>query len=229
MTDSSTAKVLYSDFNGASNGGITILSSGGAQFSHVNTLQCGYGMILGPGNGQIIKGIQVDSMYLDTSTNENLRIAPSPGGTISSSVFTNLWLSSSQTGVGAQIGLPGGGTTQGITFTNPVAIGNHSHGMLIQNAASIVITGFQVTGNNQGSVGADGIYSDSTATDIVINSGRSGPSASFPVGTQNCGIRFAGSTSANNLMAIGNDLSGNVSGLCIGTPGSGVTTSPNIT
>lgn len=230
LTDNAAnVKVINAEISSTSFAGVYIESSGGAQFINVNTLQCGYGMTIGPGSGESVKGIQVLNSFLDTSTNENLRIAPNSGGTISSTVFTNLWSSSSQTSVGVRVGLTGGGTVQGITFNAPIIIGNAQHGIIMQNTSSINITGAQITGNSTSSIGAyDGIYSDLNATNISITGSRSGPSASFSGGGQNCGLRFAGSTSANNLIATNNVLDGNVTSLCIGTAGSQVYTSPNV-
>ena len=228
LGQNANVKIARVEINGCSGAAFDIQASGGVVISDSATLQCQYGMQISPGSGQTVKAVEVTNTYLDTSNQENLRIAPAAGGTVVSSVFTGLWLSSSATSGGALVGISGGGVVQGLTFNSPIIVGNAGHGMVLQNSSSINIVGAQITGNSMGSPGVfDGIYSDTNASLISITGSRIGPSASFGAGGHNCGIRFAGATSAPSLIAIGNTLGGNTAGLCAGTLGPQVYTSPN--
>lgn len=150
----------------------------------VECLQSERGLVLQPGNGEVVKAVISSGLVLDSNRRENLLVAPTgidcdayvsgnpPAcGLVAQLQFVNLWAASSIRSAGVRLDTTGGGVVDGVNLLGPTAGNNFGSGIetVGGNLQNLFITAPAVGFNNVGDISASGIsFGDSSSHFSVI-------------------------------------------------------------
>lgn len=227
--------VLNVTFKNVSVAGLTgecfyLQNVGGLQASGGNeSLRCNRGLVLAPGNNEKVDGILWYGAFLDTSTNENLLIAPTGSGCtmwtsntsplcglVSQVLFVGARPSASVTKAGVVLDSTGGGLIDGAQFIGVESGLNAEEGFkaIGSNTRNISLTSPKIAQNNISNAGKAGIYVGAGVTNVNIVGGCSGYCAKIVPHLSSSGttygVQFA--AGASYWSVIGVNLSGNATG-----------------
>jgi hypothetical protein len=171
--------------------GIHIINGGGIFISNSFLDGNTNGILINPGNGQLVLDVWGTNLDLDTSTTTGLTIDTSAGtGKARNMTFSNVrtgFANNGSTTAGRGIFIAGSGSTD-ITFTGGEDVRNVQEGIYIHGGSDIRIANRLVLGNSvQGSGTWNGINIDG-GDKITISGGASGPYNDGGGNNQNFGI-----------------------------------------
>lgn len=199
--------------------GVGCVWAGGIQILNSDLLQNSQGLALIPGNGQVCTAVQVTNTYLDSSVNNNLRIAPTGTGKVTSSSFNGVWFASGNgaggtTGTGVSI--VGNGTTGGIVFSGCTILNNYDGGFYVDSADHVTLTGSLIISNNQGNNSINGVKI-TNSTHVAVVGNVVGSSATMISNLFNQAVGVSIDATNDYVIYLGNDTAvGNTTGASIG-------------
>lgn len=178
------------------------------------------GLVIAPGNKEIVDGVLWNGSFLDGSDTAGLLIAPTGTGRVSQLQLVNLRPAFTQNGPGVLIDTTGGGVVNGILSTNLNAGPNSEEGVKIlgSNTKQIHFVNSRLSCNNTSNTGKSGAYVGSGVSNVTFIGGCSSTcSLQHPstVNRQTYGLEFA--SGASNYVVQGMDLTGNVTGPILNT------------
>lgn len=194
--------------------GLEIVAVSGLKLQNPDFFLNGINVLIDPGNGQLATAIQSTDGFIDTATNEGVKIAPTGTGRVTDSQFTSLWSASNGQSTGAAGVLLQGTTAsiRSVTFTSPRLLNNGGPGFSNQGSFGTDLIGPEIGFNSQTSSGAySGISVGAGVSNWTVMGGRSGPGTQFTTSTQKYGLEIAAG-SGNNFAVQGTDFTGNLTG-----------------
>lgn len=182
--------------------GIAISNNGGSQFTSIDSIQAGYGIVINPGTGQSVKWCNFTDVYCDTCATNPFAMITTGTGIIYGTVLENCWASSGS-GVGFLVN-GAGGAIDGTYLTNARVVNNQQDGIVLQGSVfNWHQIGGMVSGNSQASMTYSGINVAATVSGSVFEGIRVGPAAGLG-DTQLFGLILA--ASIDSLTIQGCDL-----------------------
>lgn len=183
--------------------------------------QCGSGILISPGNGQLCENIFFVNCSVDSGSGTGLTIAATGTGAIRRAQFTSCWASSNAThGVNVS---GAAGTIDDVQFIGLRCYANGQYGFLCSGsgAINIVLEACIMAGNSTASSGtANGIGFGTGTNSFQVRNCRSGPIGG-QLNTQGYGCVLTDATSDKFLIS-GNDFSGNLTGGLLNSTGANV-------
>jgi len=191
--------------------GIVIDNASGVWGYNTDTFQTNNGLYISPGNGQLVENCFFLKCAYDSGTGNGLTIAPSGTGAARRIQFTSCW---SGTNAAHGVNIVGAaGTIDDVQFLAYRAYVNGQYGILCSgsNAINIALSECIASGNSSSSSGTyHGIAFGTGSSKFWVRNCRSGPIGNMS-NTQGYGLIMTDSAT-NNVMIVGNDFTGNVTG-----------------
>jgi len=194
--------------------------------SDISALWGQYGLLVDPGDGDIVENVFVSQGAIEGCVYDAIRITPShANGKVRRFFFGNgSWACMSNRGV-----LIGDvGTMVGITFDHAIICYNAEHGVFVQSGEEWAILNSYVMANNTDAGSFDGVRVAADCSNFRIIGNRIGDDFSTWTGTPNYGVNILAGTSDYYIVAH-NDLHGcTTAGLNDGGSGANKIVSPNL-
>lgn len=185
--------------------GIEVKNSAALTIGHVSTLQQGIGLLVDPDTlANSVTSMYVHDSFFDTSSGPNIKLVASGTGHIARLKFTNVWAGDGATD-SVQIFNLGTGVVSDIEFVSPHLMLNVGAGL----TTSGTISGLSLIGGASAQ-NAYGMYINSGVSDLNVAHMRIGANGDM-TGNTNAAINL--SSGVTNVNIVGNDLTGNGSGL----------------
>lgn len=191
--------------------GILIDNASGVWGYNTSTFQTGNGLYIAPGTGSLVENCFFLKCAYDSGTGNGLTIAPTGTGAARRIQFTSCW-SGSNSAHGVNI-VGAAGTIDDVQFLGYRAYVNGQYGILCSGsgAINIYLSECITSGNSSSSSGTyHGISFGTGSSKFRVQNCRSGQVGNM-TNTQGYGLAMTDSTS-NNLLVVGNDFTGNLTG-----------------
>lgn len=171
----------------------------------------GTGLLINPGSGQMVAGVESLSNYYDSCQNVNIYLFPGAGGKIEHVKFLEDWVVGSTAGPGLWIS--GNGQTDDLQATQSIFENNGTDGILIDTpyAGFMRFTDLTVGGNSAANAGtAPGFALVAPSTHIQISGGHYCATGTL-FNSQSFGI-YLGAFASDYVSIRGADVRGNMTG-----------------
>lgn len=199
--------------NSASVAGLRVVNVGGLQFVGGEILYCNRGLVIETSGSDRVKGVFVTSVFLDTATNETLRLSViSTSARMSGVSFNACSFNFSQSGDGAIVSGPAGdpGQCERIRFDGCDFLLNRLNGAYITNCRDIDFVACHFHGNSNTATNVNsGLFVDNGTQGLRVNGGSFGSEDEFSA-SQKFGIVLSGSASEVRISGV--DVTGNATG-----------------
>ncbi len=196
--------ILISSTNGQPTiSGLHVLSSRGLYVVNTQIINTNIGLLITPGNGQVVEWSTYVNMAVDGNDFDGIRIQPVGTGQVNGLRFTSQWASSNGLN-GVLLSCSAGGTISNITFQGLQAVVNRQYGVFLGCGNGHIIDGAQIQSNSVLAPGSyDGVGVAANVSNWQINNTNFGPVTGY-TGTQRYGINIA--AGANYYKIISNDF-----------------------
>lgn len=152
--------------------GITLTNTLGTFFTDITVSQCDPGMLINPGNGQVVTETFFQDVNIDTNWGMSISTKPTGTGLIKQLHFTNLWANSDLKKASPtdnpSVLLQSVNAT---TWEGGEIAGNQWEGLIVNGTSTdFDFHGVQIRDNNQGNhLGVDGFFGGSPTPNMFIN------------------------------------------------------------
>lgn len=208
-----TNNFIIGDAGTQPSAGILMDNCNGIYGYNTGTFQANSGLYISPGNGQLVENIFFQESAFDTGAGTGVTLAPSGTGAIRRVQFNSCW-SGNNAGHGVNIS-GAAGAVDDVQFNSYRSYVNAQYGFIItgSGAINIVLDGCIASGNSASPSVAGtyhGIGFGTGSSKFRVLNCRSGQIGNM-TNTQGYGLAMTDSAS-NNLMVVGNDFTGNLTG-----------------
>lgn len=185
--------------------GIMVRNSSALTISNTSVLTSGFGLLINPGNGQLVSSLIARDCYFDTGR-KGVFVSPEAGGNVTRISLRGCWMGGSAE-AGVSITSNGSQICEGISIDGCDIIRNSGPGIEIANAKGVQISDNKISANQHGIWMATGNWNFS------IKDNHIGQSNGEPA---NAGWGVVLDSNANVFQITGNNIVGNGAGKILG-------------